>query len=68
MRSAIAAAFVVTYIFLVIFHTMVEFSAGKSPHTGPFVNSFTNIVGLTIAFYFASEAAIHAINVWKSKE
>jgi hypothetical protein len=74
MRCAIAAAFVVTYVFLVIFHTMVDFAAGQplttstKPTTDQFVNSFTGIVGLTIGFYFASEAAIHAVNVLKGRE
>ena len=31
-----------------------------------FVSSFTGVVNLTIGFYFASEAAIHAVNVLKS--
>jgi hypothetical protein len=69
MRSAIAGAFVVTYIFLVIFHTMVRFTTkGTSPIKDTFVNSFTTMVGITIAFYFASEAAIHWINKSKPKE
>jgi hypothetical protein len=71
MRCAIAGAFVVTYVFLVIFHTMVDFAAGQSPTkpiTDQFVNSFTGIVGLTIGFYFASEAAIHALNVVKGRD
>lgn len=74
MRCAIVGALVVTYIFLVIFHTMVDFVAGQPlatqtrPLTDQFVNSFTGIVGLTIGFYFASEAAIHAVNVIKGGE
>jgi len=74
MRCAIAGAFVVTYVFLVIFHTMVDFAAGQPPTTptkpitDQFVNSFTGIVGLTIGFYFASEAAIHAVNVVKGRD
>jgi hypothetical protein len=69
-----SGALVVTYIFLVIFHTMVDFVAGQPlatqtrPITDQFVNSFTGIVGLTIGFYFASEAAIHAVNVIKGGE
>ena len=74
MRCAIAGAFVVTYVFLVIFHTMVDFAAGQplttptKPITDQFVNSFTGIVGLTVGFYFASEAAIHAVNVVKGRD
>jgi heme/copper-type cytochrome/quinol oxidase subunit 2 len=72
MRGAITGAVVVTYISLVIFHTMVEFAAGQ-PQTkdavkDTFVNSFTGIVNITIIFYFASEAAIHWINKTKRKE
>ena len=74
MRCAIAGALVVTYIFLVIFHTTVDFVAGQTlpPQTSPlkdqFVNSFTGIVNSTIIFYFASEAALHWINTSKRKE
>ena len=65
VRSAIAGALVVTYLFLVIFHCVVEFTGGTSSTTDSFVNNFTWIVGLTIAFYFASEAGIHAMNSFK---
>jgi hypothetical protein len=76
MRGAITGAVVVTYISLVIFHTMVEFTTGPSQTKDVvkdltkdiFVNSFTGIVHITIIFYFASEAAIHWINKSKSKE
>jgi hypothetical protein len=65
MRSAITGVLVVTYLFLVIFHCVVEFTGGKSSTTDSFVNNFTWIVGLTVAFYFASEAGIHAMNSFK---
>jgi hypothetical protein len=71
MRGAITGAVVVTYVSLVIFHTMVEFAAGpraKDVVTDTFINSFTEIVKITIVFYFASEAVIHWINKSKSKE
>jgi hypothetical protein len=65
MRSAITGALVVTYLFLVIFHCVVEFTGGTSSTTGSFVNNFTWIVGFTVAFYFASEAGLHLINSFK---
>ena len=65
MRSAITGALVVTYLFLVIFHCVVEFTGGTSAATDSFVKNFTWIVGLTITFYFASEAGIHAMNSFK---
>jgi hypothetical protein len=68
MRAAIAAAVVVSYIFMVIFHTMTDFTVGRSPITDSLVNSFTGIVNSTIIFYFASEAALHWINTSKRKE
>jgi hypothetical protein len=68
MRGAITAAVVVTYISLVIFHTMLELATGRSLTKDTFVNSFTGIVNITIIFYFASEAAIHWINESKRKE
>ena len=37
----------------------------KYDWTNSFVNNFTWIVGLTVAFYFASEAGIHAMNSFK---
>ena len=67
MRAAIAGAVVVTYIFLVIFHTMVDFTVGSSPMRDSFVQSFTWVVNTTIIFYFASEATIHWINQSKPK-
>jgi len=80
MRGAITGAVVVTYISLVVFHTMVEFAARQSLieelttnsttdlNKDPFVNSFTEIVKITIIFYFASEAALHWINKSKLRE
>jgi len=65
MRCAIAGALVVTYLFLVIFHCIVEFTGGSSPRTDSLVDHFAWIVGLTIAFYFASETGIHAMNLFK---
>ena len=50
MRSAITAAFVVTYIFLVIFHTMVDFGTRVSPIKDAFVNSFTTWLASQLAF------------------
>jgi len=46
MRAAIAGAVVVTYIFLVVFHTMMDFTVGSpnpSPITDSFVSSFTGV-------------------------
>ncbi len=71
MRGAITGAVVVTYISLVIFNAMVEFATGprtKDVVTDTFVNSFTDIVKITIVFYFASEAVIHWINRSKRTE
>jgi hypothetical protein len=65
MRCAIAGALVVTYLFLVVFHCVVEFTGGTSSTTGSFVSNFTWIVGVTIGFYFASECGIHAVNSFK---
>jgi len=75
MRAAIAAAVVVTYLSLVIFHTMMDFTIGSSEVRDSvrdsvrdtFVTSFTGVVQLTIFFYFASEAAIHWMNESKPK-
>ena len=68
MRSAIAGAVVVTYIFLVIFHAVVGSEIGSTPMGESFVKSFTEVVSITIIFYFASEAAIHWINASKHRE
>jgi hypothetical protein len=62
MRSAIAGAVIVAYISLVTFHAVVEFGTGNPTNSDPFVNSFTQVVSVTIIFYFASEATIHWIN------
>ena len=68
MRCAIAGALVVTYLFLVVFHCVVEFTGGTSSIMGSFVSNFTWIVGVTIGFYFASECGIHAVNSFQPKE
>jgi hypothetical protein len=68
MRSAIAGAVIVAYISLVIFHAVVEFETGNPAKSDPFVNSFTQVVNVTIIFYFASEATIHWINKSKPGE
>jgi hypothetical protein len=67
MRAAITGAIVVTYISLVIFHTMMDFTVGTSEVREPLIKSFTTVVNLTIFFYFASEAAIHWMNESKPK-
>jgi hypothetical protein len=72
MRAAITGAIVVTYISLVIFHTMMDFTVVSSEVRNSvrdsFVSSFTEVVKLTIFFYFASEAVIHYLNQSKPKE
>src|SRR5262245_27823779 len=72
MRAAITGAIITTYLSLVIFHKMVEFTtpggATKDLAKDTFINSFKDIVYVTIIFYFASEAVIHWVNRSKRKE
>jgi hypothetical protein len=61
MRTAITAAIIITYLFMLSFITFLvgpnELSAGKKAY----IDSFTSIVGITIAFYLGGSFAVQAL-------
>jgi hypothetical protein len=61
LRTAIAAAIVVTYLFMVCFETFLVPPSQVSPITEAYLQSFTSIAGITIAFYFGASAALQAL-------
>jgi len=68
LRTAIAAAIVVTYLFMVSFETFLIPPEKVSPITETFLQSFTSIVGITIAFYFGASAALQALGKDETEE
>jgi len=67
-RTALAGAVVVTYLFLVSFYMFVPYTGQLSKMTELLLDSFTGLVGVTIAFYFGAEAVIQAFGKAESSE
>ena len=57
LRSAIACTPVISYLFMVSFTTFVGNSSDVGPVTKGFVESFSSVISVTIAFYFGASAA-----------
>lgn len=57
LRTAIACSLVITYLFIVCFTTFVKSADTAGKVTQEFVTSFSNVIGITIAFYFGASAA-----------
>ena len=60
LRTALTASIIVTYLFLVAFETFLVGPEAISPLAKSFVDSFTTVVGITIAFYFGATAILRA--------
>ena len=60
LRTALAASIIVTYLFLVAFETFLVGPEAISPLAKMFVDSFTTVVSVTIAFYFGATAVLQA--------
>lgn len=68
LRTAIACSLVISYLFIVCFTTFVANPKTAGAVTQEFVKSFSNIIGITIAFYFgASAAAQIAEKKWRDE-
>jgi hypothetical protein len=52
LRTAIACSLITNYLFIVYFTTFVSTSQVTGGVTQEFVTSFSNVIGVTIAFYF----------------
>jgi hypothetical protein len=57
LRTSIACALLLSYLFMVSFTTFVGNAMQVGPVTERFVDSFSSVVGITIAFYFGTSAA-----------
>lgn len=68
LRTAIACSLVLTYLFMVCFTTFVRNAPTVGRVTEAFVQSFSNVVSVTIAFYFGASAATQVFGREKSKE
>lgn len=57
LRTAIACSLVISYLFIVCFTTFVRTADTTGEVSQEFVKSFSNVIGITIAFYFGASAA-----------
>lgn len=57
LRTAIACSLVMSYLFIASFTTFVANATVVGEVTKTFVTSFSNVIGITIAFYFGASAA-----------
>ena len=57
LRTAIACALLMSYLYMVTFTTFVANSSQVGDVTKTFVESFSGVMGITIAFYFGASAA-----------
>ena|SRR3989442_12199735 len=57
LRTAIAGSLVVTYLFIVCFSSFVRSAETAGVVTKEFIQSFSQVISVTIAFYFGATAA-----------
>ena len=57
LKTAMACSLVITYLYIVCFTTFVKSSTETGGVTQAFIQSFSNVIGITIAFYFGASAA-----------
>ena len=57
LRTAMAGSLVMTYLFIVCFSAFVRTADEAGTVTTTFMNSFSSVIGITIAFYFGATAA-----------
>lgn len=57
LRTAIACALLMSYLYMVTFTTFVANALQVGEVTKTFVESFSSVMGITIAFYFGASAA-----------
>lgn len=68
LRTAIAGALVVTYLFIVCFASFVRSAETAGMVTKEFIQSFSQVISVTIAFYFGATAAAQIFGKRKSNE
>lgn len=57
LRTSIACSLVLSYLFMVSFTTFVANAPIVGAVTAKFIESFSSVMGITIAFYFGASAA-----------
>lgn len=66
-RIAITASFLLTFLVMLTFALTIDALAGKTTgEAKELVGDFRNIVGLIVGFYFASEAAVSGLKVFRA--
>ncbi len=68
LRTAIAGSLVVTYLFIVCFTSFVRSAESAGVVTREFIQSFSQVISVTIAFYFGATAATQIFGKHKGKE
>jgi formate hydrogenlyase subunit 4 len=68
LRTAIACSIVISYLFIVCFTTFVKTSDQTGGVTDWFMRSFSNVMSLTIAFYFGASAATQIFDKRKKEK
>jgi len=57
LRTALACSLVLTYLFIVCFSAFVKSATEAGVVTKEFVQSYSQVISVTIAFYFGASAA-----------
>jgi len=68
LRTAIAGSLVVTYLFIVCFTSFVRSADTAGIVTREFIQSFSQVISVTIAFYFGATAATEIFGKRKGNE
>ena len=68
LRTAIAASLVFTYLFIVCFTAFVRSADTAGAVTREFMQSFSQVISVTIAFYFGATAATQIFGKRKNTE
>jgi hypothetical protein len=68
LRTAIASSLVLTYLFVVCFTAFVKSSSEAGAVTKEFIQSFSQVISVTIAFYFGATAATQIFGKRKENE
>jgi hypothetical protein len=68
LRTAIAGSLVVTYLFIVCFTSFVKTADAAGVVTREFIQSFSQVISVTIAFYFGATAATQIFGGRKGNE
>jgi hypothetical protein len=68
LRTAIASSLVLSYLFIVCFTAFVRSSPEVGGVTKEFVQSFSQVISVTVAFYFGASAATQIFGKRKENE